>query len=45
MLCEQLDSADESLRDWAIRGLRTLDTPEARQRLYDEGLAPRQGRR
>jgi len=37
-LSEQLDSADESLRAWAIRGLRTLDTPEARQRLHDAGV-------
>jgi hypothetical protein len=38
LLCEQLQSSDESLRDWAIRGLRVLNTKEARQALFDAGV-------
>ena len=34
VLAEQLSSLDESLRDWAVRGLARLDTREARQLLY-----------
>lgn len=34
LLAEQLSSLDESLRDWAVRGLRQLDTHQARQLLY-----------
>ena len=30
VLRAQLDSDDESLRDWAAAGLKKLDTPEAR---------------
>jgi len=37
-LVEQLDSPDESLRGWAVRGLRALDTPEARQALFLAGV-------
>jgi hypothetical protein len=35
---EQLLSADESLRDWAIRGLRLLETAEARAALSSAGI-------
>jgi len=38
LLCEQLKSSDESLRDWAIRGLRNLNTREARRALFDAGV-------
>lgn len=31
LLAEQLESSDDSLRDWAARGLENLNTPEARQ--------------
>jgi hypothetical protein len=31
---------DESLRDWAARGLRRLGTPDARKALIDAGLEP-----
>ena len=34
LLASQLQSEDESLRDWAIRGLEMLDTREAHQELY-----------
>lgn len=34
---EALRSEDESLRDWAVRGLRALGTPDARQALFDAG--------
>ncbi|MGH3389035.1 MAG: HEAT repeat domain-containing protein [Actinomadura sp.] len=33
VLAEQLDSEDESLRFWAIRGLEMLDTREAQREL------------
>ncbi|HEY6080641.1 MAG TPA: HEAT repeat domain-containing protein [Polyangiaceae bacterium] len=39
LLAEQLASPDESLRDWGIRGLRALDTPEARKALFEAGVA------
>jgi hypothetical protein len=38
VLSEQLQSADESLRSWAIRGLQHLGTPAARQALFDAGV-------
>lgn len=38
LLREQLHSSDESLRDWAIRGLRVLNTKEARRALFDAGV-------
>ena len=38
LLCEQLQSSDESLREWAIRGLRKLNTREARRALFDVGV-------
>jgi HEAT repeats len=38
LLCEQLQSSDESLRSWAIRGLRKLNTKEARRALFDAGV-------
>ncbi|MCO6010939.1 HEAT repeat domain-containing protein [Actinoallomurus purpureus] len=34
VLADQLDSDDESLRFWAIRGLEMLDSAEARQALH-----------
>jgi hypothetical protein len=34
LLVAQLQSDDESLRFWAIRGVEMLDTREARQELY-----------
>lgn len=34
LLVEQLHSDDESLRDWALRGLELLDTKEAREQLW-----------
>jgi hypothetical protein len=34
VLAGQLDSDDESLRFWAIRGLEMLDSAEARQALH-----------
>jgi hypothetical protein len=34
VLVEQLNGADESLRDWAVRGLETLDTKAAREQLW-----------
>jgi hypothetical protein len=38
LLTLQLGSSDESFRDWAIRGLQALNTPEARQALFDGGV-------
>jgi len=32
---EHLHSTDESLRSWSVHGLRLLDTPQARQALYE----------
>jgi hypothetical protein len=37
LLREHLESEDEALRYWAIHGLQELNTPEARQLLYDAG--------
>src|SRR3954466_1759432 len=34
-LAAELDSTDESLRDWAEHGLRLLDTPSARRLLWE----------
>ncbi|MEU4604893.1 hypothetical protein AB0F43_18080 [Kribbella sp. NPDC023972] len=34
VLTEQVYSADESLRDWAVRGLELLDTKPAREELW-----------
>jgi HEAT repeat protein len=34
LLAEQLHSPDQSLRSWAVRGLKDLDSDEARQALY-----------
>lgn len=34
VLVEQLNSQDEALRDWAIHGLRALDTRQAREALW-----------
>ena len=39
LLVEHLDSDDESLRDWAIRGLRLLDTRESRRILWERDAA------
>ena len=41
LFLEFLESEDESLRDWAIRGLRELDTKEARRTLWAANLHPR----
>ena len=38
LLREQLHSSDESMRYWAIHGLRELNTREARQALFDAGV-------
>jgi hypothetical protein len=38
LLREQIPSGDEALRYWAIHGLQELNTPEARQALYDAGV-------
>jgi hypothetical protein len=38
LLCEQLRSADDGLRYWAVQGLQQLNTPEARQVLFDAGV-------
>ena len=37
VVLEALHSDDESLRDWAVRGLQRLGTPEARKALFDAG--------
>jgi HEAT repeat protein len=34
LLAEQLHSTDESLRDWAVKGLKNLNSPQARHALY-----------
>ncbi|MEV6965778.1 HEAT repeat domain-containing protein [Hamadaea sp. NPDC051192] len=34
LLTAELHNDDESLRDWAIRGLLLLDTPEARRQVW-----------
>ena len=38
LLHEQLHLSDESMRYWAIHGLRELNTREARQALFDAGV-------
>ena len=38
VLAAHLHDPDESLRDWAVRGLRHLDTKESRRLLWDAGL-------
>lgn len=35
---ENLASGDKGLRFWAIRGLRRLNTPDARKALFDAGV-------
>ncbi|MEU7612859.1 HEAT repeat domain-containing protein [Micromonospora sp. NPDC049204] len=43
VLVDQLHGDDESLRDWAARGLERLDTKQARRELYQArttGLLP-----
>ena len=39
LLVHELTSSDDSLRSLAARGLQKLNTPEARQALFDAGLA------
>ncbi len=34
LLVDQLQNDDESLRDWAVRGLQMLDTKPAREQLW-----------
>jgi hypothetical protein len=38
VLCEEVNSPDESLRDWAIIGLQQLGTRDARRALFDAGV-------
>jgi hypothetical protein len=38
LLSEQLRSSDDAFQDWAARGLRALDTPEARALLFHAGV-------
>jgi len=38
-LLERLSDDDGSIRDWAVRGLRQLDTKESRTALWRAGLA------
>jgi hypothetical protein len=40
-LVESLRSPDESLRFWAVTGLRDLNTPETRRALWEAGLSGR----
>jgi hypothetical protein len=40
LLVEQLASSDDSLRDWAIRGLQRLDSHQSRKALFDAGVSP-----
>jgi len=35
VLAVELHSNDEALQDWAVRGLRKLDTPQARRLLWN----------
>jgi HEAT repeat protein len=42
LLVEVLHGDDQELREWAIMGLRELNTKEARQALWDAGLHPDQ---
>jgi HEAT repeat protein len=44
VLCEQALSEDESLRQWAIRGLELLDTKTSRTFLFEHGLSRQGGR-
>jgi HEAT repeat protein len=37
-LLERLNDENESIRDWAVRGLRHLDTKEARTALWRAGV-------
>ncbi|MEZ0580613.1 HEAT repeat domain-containing protein [Nocardioides sp. MH1] len=37
ILAQELGSEDESIRDWARRGLEKLDTKEARTLLWQDG--------
>lgn len=39
LLVEQLTSEDESLRLWAVYGLKTLDSKAARRVLFDTGVS------
>ena len=39
-LLERLNDEDESIRDWAVLGLRQLNTKESRTALWRAGLAP-----
>jgi hypothetical protein len=41
LLAAQLHSSDDALRSWATRGLENLNTPAARQALFDSGLGNR----
>jgi len=38
-LLEHLNDENESIRDWAVRGLRDLDTKEARTALWRAGMS------
>jgi len=38
ILCQQAISSDESLKNWGIRGLKLLDTKEARHFLYNNTM-------
>jgi HEAT repeat protein len=40
LLAEQLDSDDESIRNWAIRGLEQLNTKDARRLLWERRVGP-----
>jgi hypothetical protein len=44
LLGEHARSTDDGLRYWAIHGLQLLNTPEARQALYDAGVRKGGGR-
>ncbi len=41
LFIEHLRSDDESLRVWSERGLRALNTPDARKALWEAGLSRR----
>ncbi len=43
VLTEQLRSPDEALRGWAVAGLQLLNSPEARQALYQDRAGGRIG--
>ena len=38
-LLERLNDGNESVRDWAVRGLRQLDTKESRTALWRAGVS------